>query len=124
MSRARRVRETRPGSALARVRDPPRLGAMPGACRMPPRWISWPPQSTGRNRPLPSPGEGGTPFIVDHPSVPPEWHDHVSAAYPTFYNLHWSATSPLSQDVAVHFPAVHGGDQQITRSHDRHHPQL
>ena len=29
--------------------------------------------------------EGGTRFIIDHAAVPPEWHDHISTGYPTFY---------------------------------------
>jgi activator of HSP90 ATPase len=28
----------------------------------------------------------GTRFIVDHAGVPPEWHDHISSGYPTFYH--------------------------------------
>lgn len=27
----------------------------------------------------------GTRFIIDHAGVPPEWHEHISTGYPTFY---------------------------------------
>jgi uncharacterized protein YndB with AHSA1/START domain len=29
--------------------------------------------------------QGGTRFVIDHAAVPPEWHDHISAGYPSFY---------------------------------------
>ena len=32
-----------------------------------------------------SPQEDGTRFIIDHAAVPPEWHDHISSGYLTFY---------------------------------------
>ena len=28
---------------------------------------------------------GGTRFIIDHTGVPPEWRDHISTGYPSFY---------------------------------------
>ena len=27
----------------------------------------------------------GTRFVIDHAAVPPEWHDHISGGYPSFY---------------------------------------
>jgi hypothetical protein len=31
-------------------------------------------------------GQGdGTHFVINHTGVPPEWHDHISGGYPTFY---------------------------------------
>jgi activator of HSP90 ATPase len=38
--------------------------------------------------------QDGTRFIIDHAGVPPEWHDHISTGYPSFYQQRWSATSP------------------------------
>ena len=29
--------------------------------------------------------QDGTRFIIDHAGVPPEWHDHISTGYPSFY---------------------------------------
>jgi hypothetical protein len=29
--------------------------------------------------------EGETRFIIDYAGVPPEWHDHISTGYPSFY---------------------------------------
>jgi activator of HSP90 ATPase len=29
--------------------------------------------------------EDGTHFVIDHTGVPPQWHDHISGGYPTFY---------------------------------------
>jgi activator of HSP90 ATPase len=29
--------------------------------------------------------EDGTRFTIDHAGVPPEWHDHLTEGYPTFY---------------------------------------
>jgi activator of HSP90 ATPase len=29
--------------------------------------------------------EDGTRFIIDHTGVPPEWRDHISTGYPSFY---------------------------------------
>ena len=27
----------------------------------------------------------GTRFVIDHEGIPPEWHEHISSGYPTFY---------------------------------------
>jgi hypothetical protein len=29
--------------------------------------------------------QDGTRFVIDHAGVPPEWHDHISTGYPSFY---------------------------------------
>jgi len=29
--------------------------------------------------------EDGTRFVIDHAGVPPEWHEHISGGYPSFY---------------------------------------
>jgi len=29
--------------------------------------------------------EDGTLFTIDHAGVPPEWHEHISTGYPSFY---------------------------------------
>jgi activator of HSP90 ATPase len=29
--------------------------------------------------------KGGTHFVIDHTGVPPQWHEHISGGYPTFY---------------------------------------
>jgi len=29
--------------------------------------------------------EDGTRFVIDHAAVPPQWHEHISGGYPSFY---------------------------------------
>ena len=29
--------------------------------------------------------EAGTRFVIDHAAVPPQWHEHISGGYPSFY---------------------------------------
>jgi uncharacterized protein YndB with AHSA1/START domain len=32
-----------------------------------------------------APEGSGTRFVIDHDGIPPEWHDHISTNYPSFY---------------------------------------